>query len=181
VRVAELVRGRFEEFVCRPWFETAVIAFFALWTLASLAQIVGLIFYADTDLPAGHVVTLGEDITNDPLRDGELTFIQWAALASSAVATVFAIAGLYRAKVGRRAGALAMFERALLVSIFFTQVFAFVYSQFAAVFALLFDLVLFMALRAILSNELEQEALRRAGIEEPRVTQPASAARAQPV
>ena len=53
-----------------------------------------------------------------------------------------------------------MFERAVLVSIFFTQVFAFVYSQFAAVFGLFFDLILFVAVRATLSRELELEDLR---------------------
>ena len=52
------------------------------------------------------------------------------------------------------------FERAVLVSIFFTQVFAFVYSQFAAVFGLFFDLILFVAVRATLSRELELEDLR---------------------
>jgi len=61
---------------------------------------------------------------------------------------------------GRRAGAFEMFERALLVSIFFTQVFAFVHSQFAAVFGLAVDLLLFVAVRAILGRELDREAER---------------------
>jgi hypothetical protein len=158
-----------------------VIAFFVVWTVASLLQIAGLIIFADTELPAGPVFELGEDITNNPLGAGEVNFIQWADLSASLLATAFVVDGLYRASRGRRAGAFAMFERALLVSLFFVQVFAFVYSQFAAVFGFLFDLVLFMAVRAILTNELEQEALRRAGGAEPGLPQPATAVGARPL
>ena len=56
-----------------------------------------------------------------------------------------------------------MFERALLISIFFIQVFAFVHSQFAAVFGLVVNVLLFFAVRSILAQELEQEAAGRAG------------------
>jgi hypothetical protein len=52
-----------------------------------------------------------------------------------------------------------MFERALLISLFFTQVFAFVHSQFAAVFGFLFDVILFLVVRTILTRDLEEEAL----------------------
>ena len=59
-------------------------------------------------------------------------------------------------ELGRRERAFIMLERALLISIFFTQVFAFVHEQFGAVAGLLVDLALFFAVRAILNQELER-------------------------
>ena len=90
-------------------------------------------------------------------ESGRLEFLKWADLAASLAATGFVLAGLYFFAQSRRVAAFTMFERAVLVSIFFTQVFAFVYSQFAAVFGLFFDLILFVAVRATLSRELEYE------------------------
>ena len=146
---------------CRtPWFARAVVAFFSLWAAASLLQIVGLVVFATAGLSSAEVFRVGHRITNSPLGAGQVDFIQSADLAASIAATGFVLAGLYRIGQGRRAAAFAMFERAVLNSIFFTQVFAFVYSQFAAVFGLFFDLLLFVAVRAILSRELEQEAVR---------------------
>lgn len=145
----------------RPWFVGAVVAFFGAWAALILAQIVVLLAFGEADAPPAEVLRLGEDITSDPLGDGELTFVRAASLAASLVATAFVLLGLRRIVDGRRAGAFAMFERALLVSIFFTQVFAFVHSQFAAVFGLLLNVLLFLAVRSILAQELEHEALGR--------------------
>jgi hypothetical protein len=163
VRAGRRLRAWFFELVERPWFSAAVAAFFAVWAAVSLLQIVALVIFQTADLGSLEIFRLGDDITNDPLGDGERTFIQSANLVAAIVATGFALAGLDRMLKGRRAGAFAMFERALLVSIFFTQFFAFVHSQFAAIFGLIVDLLLFIAVRAILGRELEQEALRTAG------------------
>ena len=160
IRAARRLRAAFFELVERPWFARAVVAFFSLWAAASLLQIVGLVVFATAGLSSAEVFRVGHRITNSPLGAGQVDFIQWADLAASIAATGLVLAGLYRLGQGRRAAAFAMFERAVLVSIFFTQVFAFVYSQFAAVFGLFFDLLLFVAVRAILSRELEQEAVR---------------------
>lgn len=164
-RAGRRLRGWFFAVVDRPWFAAAVGAFFAVWAVASLVQIVALVVFATAGLGSPEVFRLGADITNDPLGDGERTFIQVANLVASVVATGFVLVGLDRLGKGRRAGAFAMFERALLVSIFFTQVFAFVHSQFAAVFGLAVDLLLFIAVRTILGRELEQEAWPPAGAE----------------
>jgi hypothetical protein len=159
-RAAGRVRAWFFSVVDRPWFSTAVVAFFAVWAAASLAQIVALVLFEDADLGSLEIFRLGDDITNDPLGDGERTFIQSANLVASVVATGFALIGLYRMLKGKRAGAFAMFERALLVSIFFTQVFAFAHSQFAAVFGLAVDVLLFLAVRTTLGRELEHETVQ---------------------
>ena len=166
------LREWFFALVDRPWFSTAVGAFFAVWAVASLLQIVTLVVFDTVGLGSPEVFRLGENITSDPLGEGERTFIQVANLAASAAATVFVLVGLDRLAKGRRADAFAMFERALLVSIFFTQVFAFVHSQFAAVFGLAVDLLLFIAVRTVLGRELEREALQPA---ESGPTEPAAA------
>ena len=161
MRAARRVRRAFDELAGRPWFEHAVIVLLAVLTVASIAQIVTLIVFTDENLPAAEVFRLFSDITNDPLGDGEKEFLRWANLAAAVVATAFTVTGFYRVVRGRLAGGLAMFERALLVSIFFVQAFAFVHSQFAAAFGFVIDLVLFFAVRATLDGALEREAFAR--------------------
>ena len=162
VRAGRRLRAWFFDVVDTTWFPAAVVAFFAVWAVVSLVQIVAFVVFETADVKSLEIFRLGDNITNNPLGDGERTFIRFANLAASIIATGFTLVGLYRMGKGRRAGAFAMFERALLVSIFFTQVFAFVHSQFAAVFGLFFDLLLFIGVRAILARELEQEPLRPA-------------------
>jgi hypothetical protein len=53
------------------------------------------------------------------------------------------------------------FERALFVSIFVTRVFAFVESQFAAVFGLAVDLLLLITVRAMANYERSAGQRRR--------------------
>jgi hypothetical protein len=155
-RAGRHVRGWLDALVDRSWFSTAVVMFFAVWTAASLAQVVVLVFFGTADGGAAEVFRLGRDITSDPLGDGERTFVQAASVAAAVVASGFSLIGLRRIAEGRRAAAFSMFERAVLISIFLTQVFAFVHSQFAAVFGLLLNLLLFVAVRAILAHDLEQ-------------------------
>jgi hypothetical protein len=143
----------------QPGFPTVVITLFVVWVVGSLLQIVALIVFAASGFSPQPVFRLGHRITDNPLGSGELNFIQWFDFAASVLATAFVLIGLNRFRQGSRTGAFLMFERALLISLFFTQVFAFVHSQFAAVFGFLFDVVLFLVVRTILSHDLEQEAL----------------------
>ncbi len=57
-----------------------------------------------------------------------------------------------------RLAAYAMFERALLVSIFFTQVFVFIQSEFGACTGFLIALVLLITVRFMAERERELEA-----------------------
>ena len=157
---ARHIRGWVERLVHEAWFTTALVAFFAVWTAASLAQVIVLVSFGTPDGGAAEVFRLGRDITSNPLSEGEQTFIRVANVAATVVASAFSLIGIRRIAEGRRAAAFSMFERALLVSIFFTQVFAFVHSQFAAVFGLLLNVLLFVAVRTILTQELERVALQ---------------------
>jgi hypothetical protein len=158
-RTFRRARDAFYRLVDRSGMAHLTIAFFAFWAAASLLQIVGLIMFTATGLHPGEEFTLGRDVTSNPLGPGEHHFIEWADLAASLVATGLVLAGLYRSTQGRTRAALELFERALLVSIFLTQVFAFVHSEFAAVFGFAVDLVLFVIVRALLNRELEDERL----------------------
>jgi hypothetical protein len=160
-RAAREVRGWIDELVRQSWFSTAVVVFFAVWTTASLSQVIVLVGFGTADGGAAEVFRLGRDITSNPLSEGEQTFIKAASIAATVVAAGFSLIGIRRIAKGRRTAAFLMFERALLVSIFFTQVFAFVHSQFAAVFGLLLNLVMFLAVRAVLARDMEQKMLKR--------------------
>jgi hypothetical protein len=154
------VRAWFRRLVERPWFTKAAVAVFAVWAVASIVQIVALLVFATAGLSRAEVFRAGKRITNNPLGDDDLNLIQFADLTASIVAVCLVVAGLWLMLQGSRARGLAMLERALLVSIFFTQVFAFVYSQFFAVFGLFVDLLLFVAVRTMLTDELAKQRSR---------------------
>ena len=120
VRRVETLRDRLTAW---SGFPTAVAWLFAVWALASLVGVPG--------------------------RLGDLTFVNAASLAGGVVSAVLVGVGLARLRAGDRASAYRWFERALLVGIFVTQVFAFVASQFGAVFGLGVDLALLWMLRAV--------------------------------
>ena len=76
-----------------------------------------------------------------------------ASLVSAFVSALLVARGALLLRPGRRAAAYASFERALLVAIFVTQVFAFFESQFGAVFGLAIDLLLLVALRSVRAGD----------------------------
>ena len=159
-RSARRIRVAFSNVRDRPWFARVVVMFFSLWALLSVLQVASLLAFGTAELSSAKVLRVGPRIASSPLGSGQVEFLKWADLAASLAATGFVLAGLYLFAQSRRVAAFTMFERAVLVSIFFTQVFAFVYSQFAAVFGLFLELILFVAVRATLSRELELEDIR---------------------
>jgi len=78
----------------------------------------------------------------------QLHLVNVASLAASAASAVLVAIGL-RGVLGRTPlSGYRMLERALFISIFVSRLFAFVESQFAAVFGLMVDLLLLAALHA---------------------------------
>ncbi len=137
-RRALALRDGYFRLVRRAGFTRVVQGVFVIWALVSLLQIVGL------------TLDIGQQVRH-------LSFINWCNLASSVVAGVFVIAGVVKLRAGDRAAAYRRFDRGLLVSIFVTQVFAFVESQFSAVFGLGVDLLLLVTLRAMMRGERQLE------------------------
>jgi hypothetical protein len=162
-RLERGVRARLLRAADRPAFKRVVISLVVVWVSLLLVQLVGLTVFTDLYSPNQEVFRLGGRITNVPFDPGEKRFVLWAIGISTGVALAFALTGLYRLVRGNTLGALILFERALLIAIFFLQVFAFVHSQFSAVFGLLVDLGLFVAVRALLVQEYE----RRSGTKPP--------------
>jgi hypothetical protein len=140
-----------------PGFQEVVIAAVIVWMLSLVVQLLGVTYLTDLTVPHQQVLKYGTRISNVPFDRDQRDFV-WQAIAVSTVAAIgFAGAGLVRLVRGNRRGAFVLFERGLLVAIFFLQVFAFAHSQFSAVFGLLVDLALFVAVRVVLLQEYERK------------------------
>jgi hypothetical protein len=165
-RFARAVRARYFGLIGRPRFRAVVGWLFALWAGLGLLKIVELI------------LSLGLGL-DGPERDslGELSFINFASLASSLASAALVAIGLYRLRTRTRLDAYRMFDRALMVSILMTQVFAFVESQFAAVFGLGIDVLLLVTLRYMAAAERHLASPEATGPEAPQapVSAPARA------
>ena len=158
-RWAAAVRRRYFALVERTWFPLLVDCVFGLWAILSLLTIIELVFSV-----AFHWGGAMGGFRRDELA--HLPFVNWADLVSSAVSAVLVFAGLVELHRSGRLPAYRLFKDALLVSIFVTRVFAFVESQFGAVFGLAVDLVLLVTVRYMI--EQERRAEERAGPERPR-------------
>jgi hypothetical protein len=156
-RLAWHLHDRLRQAVDRPGFERIVVALVGIWIFGLLLQVAGLTAYTTPHQHRQEVFRLGSHVTNIPLSDGERGFLRWALVVSTLVAVTLAVGGLVRFARGNRRAAFGTFERALLVSIFLIQVFAFAHAQFAAAIGLTIDLALFFAVREILAQEYERD------------------------
>jgi hypothetical protein len=120
-------RARLAQLTAWSGFPTAVAWLFGIWALAAVVGATG--------------------------RLGDWTFLNSASLFGGLLSSVLVAIGLARLRTGDRAAAYRWFERALLVGIFVTQVFAFVASQFGAVFGLAVNLVLLWMLNVVQAGE----------------------------
>jgi hypothetical protein len=141
--VADAVRGRLARLVAWPGFETAVVWLFGAWALVTVVSNAELVLSVAVDLGGAH-----RDFRSDRITDLEIA--NAASVVSSLVSAGLVACGIAAlVRDGSHEAAYRWFDRALLVAIFVTQVFAFFESQFHAVFGLAVDLVLLVALRAV--------------------------------
>jgi hypothetical protein len=146
VRAVAAARRQAARFAAWPGFATVVSWLFIVWAALSSAAVVELVLDAGLELGGAH-----RGYTSD--RIGDLSFVNIASLGSSFLSALLVARGVVQLRRGRRADAYRSFDRALLVAIFVTQVFAFVESQFGAVFGLAIDLILLIALRSLQAGE----------------------------
>jgi hypothetical protein len=85
-------------------------------------------------------------------------FEEWATVVSSGVSGALIVVGVVRLR-HHRLDAYRWFERGILVQIFVTQVFEFAQEQLAGVFGLVFNLLVWIALRSMIRAEIEREAV----------------------
>jgi hypothetical protein len=144
-------RGAYFRLVGWPRFRGAVGLLFALWSLATVVAVFELVLSAGLTLGGAHSGFAEDNLSH-------LSFVNIASLCSSLVSAVLVAQGIRVLHTGKRLHAYEWFERALLVSIFVTQVFSFVESQFGAVFGLGIDLVLLVTLRYVMHSERSSAA-----------------------
>jgi hypothetical protein len=143
------LRARLERLAAWSGFETMVVCLFAAWALVAVVVNAELVFSFATDLGGAH-----PGFTSDRL--GDLEVANAASVVCSLVSAGLVGCGIAAiVRDGSRGSAYRWFDRALLVAIFGTQVFAFFESQFHAVFGLAVDLVLLVALRAVAKADVQ--------------------------
>jgi hypothetical protein len=158
-RWAAAARRRYFDLIERPRFRLLVDGVFALWAALSFLAVAELVLSVAFDW--GGAMT---GFRRDDLAD--LSFVNWASMISSVVSAVLVSVGLVRLHRGSRLAAYRMFTYALVVAIFVTQVFAFVESQFGAVFGLGVDLLLLVTVHYMADQERRRERARE--LESPR-------------
>lgn len=154
-RLAMKAREKYREIVDTRWFARVVTLVFVLVAVTTILEIVGLVFSVTPSLRTQHVIQIAGPITS---KAGHYGFVEWANLVSSLVSGGFVIWGLVRLRSSRLA-AYTMFERALLVDLFFSQVFVFIQSQFSACVGFLIDLLLLVTVRFMIDQERERAGL----------------------
>ena len=149
-----------------PGLRRAVTAVFVLWVVNGVLTIIGVVLQVGVrygKLPRGLRVDDYDD----------LSFLNVAITAGTAISIAFMLAGLVRLRRDRLA-AYRMFERGLLVSILITHVFVFVRSQFGAVFGLGVDILLLLLVRSMIHAEEGRPDTMPTLIDRPASDSPAS-------
>jgi hypothetical protein len=165
-------RSRYARLTANPWLIRIVTAVFVLWGLLTIIEIVGLVFTLDPHLVSQKAVKIVTPLTS---KAGNYGFVEWANIVGSFVAGGLVLWGLFRLRRSRLA-AYTMWDHALLVDIFFVQVFAFLQTQFGACLGFLLDIVLLVSIRFMAARE--RELMRDAGTveeQEPALARPVSA------
>lgn len=127
-------------------FPTAVVTFFVAQLLLKISYTVMTVV----------IVHLRAERLLEPgvlsRRLAELSLSEWGQLLSSLLSGTLVVLGIVRIRRSR-VEAFRWFLRSILVSIFLTQVFQFYRHQWAALAGLLFNILVFLALRFMIERE----------------------------
>jgi hypothetical protein len=158
-RGKRFVTDFYQRVATRPWFTFALICFFVVQLIVKILYVFILVFF----------VGLGWERILDVRVIGylagqmqHLSFVDWADIASSLLSGFFVLCGVIWIRRSRLF-AYRMFARSILISIFLTQVFAFYKEQFSALLGLLFNILILIVLRFMISQEwLKADSSRKA-------------------
>ena len=142
MRMSVYLKKWYVRLVRRRWFARAVTAFFVLQAVASFFILAALIVLIRTEY-LSHIVLS---------KLGDLNLCEVVSLLSSAASGILVVLGVLRMRRSRLA-AYALFRRAMLVSIFLVQVFAFYEHQMSAFFGLLWNITILAALNYMIEEE----------------------------
>ncbi len=149
VRGKSALREFYRRGTQQPGFPYAIMAFFMAQLAVSLVYVVVLVFFFG--LRWVRLARIGL-VAHVAERIQDLSFVEGIQLASSLLAGVFTFLGVLRIRRSRLRG-FEMFERSLLVSILFTQLFSFYMDQFSALLGLLIQALILVALRFVIEQE----------------------------
>jgi hypothetical protein len=138
--------ARYRELAHHPAFARALIAFFVTQLVLKLAHVV----YMITSPDAFSDVVERLALMNRGVEGYSVA--EWLQLGSSLISAVFVLLGVAFIRQSRLRG-LRMFQRAMLVSIFLTQVFMFYHAQWAGLIVLTFNLLVLVALEFMIERE----------------------------
>jgi len=130
-RFKNLIRSYYRRISLSQWFRPIIVGFFLFQIFAGFSYVVTIVI-------AEHRQSLD--------------FTDWAALSSSLVSACLVLWGAWAIRKSRL-NAYRLFERSVLVSIFFTQVFVFYEEQFVALVGLTVNLLILVALRFMIDRE----------------------------
>jgi hypothetical protein len=139
------VRRRYDDLICWHWFRRVIIVVACIDAFGTLATGVAL--------AAGGRTAMAE---------WSPTFWDWGLLITSTASAALMLIGVTRLRKAPLA-AYVWFRRAILVSIFLVQFFAFYVDQLGAIAGLVFDLVFLAAVSYLLGGERAQLATAAAG------------------
>ena len=148
LRLRDALFDRYRALTRLRLFGRLVVAFFFLQFLVTIAHAIGIAFFSVGLDDLLRLPLLG---TAGLARAGG-SVSEWGQFLSSLLACGFIGLGIYRFRRSRLEG-LRTFQKSVMVSIFLTQVFLFASRAWAALAGLLFDLLLFMALRFMIESE----------------------------
>jgi hypothetical protein len=190
-RLKHRVDRFFQRVITRWWFAGAVIAFFAFtaitgfslaagpiiwpWTLILGIAAAGIILLALLQFWEGRVPNLQIPLSGGVIafailavwailinrENISLPFAEWAQFVSSSISAVLIVTGIVFMPRSRLT-AYQMFQRAVLVSILLTMVFAFYEYQFYALIGVFVNILILAALRYMINREKVRVSVKAA-------------------
>jgi hypothetical protein len=151
-RVKETLHRFYQKVADLPAFSYAIIIFFLFQFLIKLAYLLVMIFFWGIGWHEILNVSIFHRIIE---KFQQLSFAGWAELISSMLAGFFIFLGIWFLRRSRLL-AYRMFERSILISIFLTQVFQFYKNEFGALAGLIFNLLIYLSLRFLISREIRR-------------------------
>jgi Ca2+/Na+ antiporter len=147
-RSRRTMASRYREVARHPAFAKGLIAFFVAQVLIKLVH-VGLVVSGAEPAIVSQLALMNREIEG-------YSIAEWLQLGSSLLSAGFVALGVAVIRRSRLRG-LRMFQRAILVSIFLTQVFMFYHAQWAGLVVLAFNLVVLLGLEFMIEHEERRE------------------------
>jgi hypothetical protein len=150
LRAREALATRYRELARHPAFAKTLIGFFVAQLVVKLLH-VGIVV-SNTERYTTVVsrwTLMGREVEG-------YSVLEWLQLGSSLVSAGFVLLGVVAIRRSRLGG-LRMFQRAILVSIFLTQVFMFYHTQWVGLVVLTFNLLVLLALEYMIEHERRED------------------------